>query len=100
MPFLGADSYVCVEPNWWLTYNSMLINDGDLAIVFWQKRAMVLHNVEFDATELLDRYPSLSFDIVFSHSILSHAADYQLLQYFTNTRKMVSLGGKSLMSIR
>jgi hypothetical protein len=88
------------QPNSWLSFNSMLINNGDFGMLFLRKRALFLENSHFDASELRVRYPGLQFDVVYSHSILSHASDAQLPQYLANVRAMLRPGGLSLSSIR
>ena len=56
--------------------------------------SVFLNNVNFDASSL-----GRKFSFVISHSILSHAAAWQLEQYFENTAAVLERGGVSLASL-
>jgi hypothetical protein len=56
--------------------------------------AVFLNNTDFDASSLKRKF---SFGI--SHSILSHAAAWQLEQYLANTAAVLEHGGVSLASL-
>jgi cyclopropane fatty-acyl-phospholipid synthase-like methyltransferase len=42
----------------------------------------------------------MNFDYIFSHSILSHAAHWQLDQYLENSKRVLAPNGVMLASIR
>lgn len=91
--FLDAGHYVGIDPNTWL-WEKAIKNPGVRELVA-QKQARFLSNENFDAAELEE-----SFDYVFAHSVLSHAAHWQLEQFLKNTSAVLEPAGKILASIR
>src|SRR5689334_9968532 len=91
MHFLDAKHYVGIEPNQWLIEQSASVPAN--AQIMQKKQPRFLHNTEFDAREL--KQP---FDYIISHSILSHAAYWQLPLYLKNCHAVMnpSKGGKVL----
>ena len=83
--------FVGIEPNVWLLDAAR----EDPSISDLARTAIFLHNLNFDACSL-----DIKFDYIVSHSILSHAADWQLIQYLTNTTKCLKDDGVSLASLR
>jgi hypothetical protein len=59
------------------------------------KRPQFLSGEDFDASEL-----GMKFDYVLSHSILSHAAHWQLEPFFQKSAAVLASDGKILASIR
>ncbi len=59
------------------------------------KRASFLYVDDFDASAL-----GRSFDLVLSHSVLSHAAHWQLPLFLHNVGKVLAPGGRIVASIR
>lgn len=91
--WLVPDRYVGIDPNTWLR-EVVLRSDSAKAMVEL-KRPVFLDVLDFDASSL-DR----KFDLVLSHSILSHAAQHQLREFLLNTSKVLAPGGKIVASIR
>jgi hypothetical protein len=65
-----------------------------------RKRAAILHNPTFDASELRVGNPSLEFDLTFSHAVLSQASEPQLRQYWRPPGAVMRVGALSLASIK
>lgn len=93
MSFLETGHYVGIEPNKWLIEASLQI-PANQAVVS-EKRPVFLHNYEFDARAL-----GKTFDYVYAHSIMSHAAHWQLPLFLENCAKVLKDGGKVVFSIR
>jgi len=91
--YLDAEHYVGIDPNPWLREAAMKSNKVRRLVE--RKAARFLSNDKFDASELGRKY-----DYIFSHSILSHAAHFQLEQFLHNTAKVLAPGGTILSSIR
>lgn len=85
--------YVGVDPNEWLRESALA--DGSVRRLVRRKRPVFLTRDDFDASEL-----GRSFDFVFAHSVLSHAAHWQLDQFVRNTAAVLAPGGRILASIR
>jgi cyclopropane fatty-acyl-phospholipid synthase-like methyltransferase len=94
MRFLRADRYVGIDPNSWLIDAARREIDGAEELI-GAKRAVFLHNDDFDASST-----GRKFDFVISHSILSHAAAWQLPQFLSNTAKVLTPEGVIVASIR
>ena len=90
--YLEEGNYVGVDPNEWLRNSAM--KDEKVAALVQDKKAVFLSVDDFDAGSL-----GRTFDLVFSHSVLSHAANWQLETYLRNTSKVLAPGGKILASI-
>src|ERR1700686_3819341 len=60
-----------------------------------KKRARFLSVEDFDASQL-----RIQFDFVFSHSVLSHCAHWQLEVFLKNICKVLAPDGRILASIR
>jgi cyclopropane fatty-acyl-phospholipid synthase-like methyltransferase len=91
--FLEPDRYVGIDPNTWL--REIVLRSWKARWIVRQKRPFFLSNSEFDASQL-----GRKFDFAFSHSILSHAAHWQLEQYLRNVAAVMKPGGIILSSIR
>jgi SAM-dependent methyltransferase len=88
--WLKYGNYVGIDPNAWLR------DEEEAATDLMAKRgARFLSNSDFDASSL-DR----KFNFVFAHSVLSHASDKQLAQFFSATIPVLKPGGKILFSLR
>lgn len=93
MSFLEEGHYVGLDPNWWLMEASLQIPENQKVID--QQCPTFLKNSEFDASAL-----SISFDYVYAHSIMSHAAHWQLPLFLKNCANVLKEGGKLIFSIR
>lgn len=93
MEFLEPGHYVGIEPNRWLL--DAICQEKQIAELLRLKKPKFLYNESFDASEA-----NLLFDYVFAHSILSHAAHWQLEQFLANVRKVVKPTATVLASIR
>jgi cyclopropane fatty-acyl-phospholipid synthase-like methyltransferase len=91
--YLDSGKYVGIDPNPWL--REAAIKHRRVQRLILQKRPVFLSNQEFDASEL-----GITFDYIFAHSILSHAAHWQLSQFLENTSKVLAPNGKILASVR
>jgi cyclopropane fatty-acyl-phospholipid synthase-like methyltransferase len=91
--WLDADRYVGIDPNPKL--REAALKDPNSRQLVERKRARFLSNTEFDASSL-----GTKFEYVLSHSILSHAAHWQLPLYLKNTAKCLAPGGRIVASIR
>jgi hypothetical protein len=94
MDFLLPDRYVCIEPNTWLID---AVQEGlpDTRDLIARKRPVFLSNEDFDASAA-----GRKFDFVISHSILSHAAHWQLPMFLRNTKRVLGRAGIAIVSIR
>lgn len=93
MSFLEEEHYVGIDPNPWLMEASLKINDNKEII--HQKKPTFLFNTNFDASSL-----GVTFDYIFAHSIMSHAAHWQLPLFLNNCANVLKEGGKVVFSIR
>jgi cyclopropane fatty-acyl-phospholipid synthase-like methyltransferase len=93
MAFLEAGHYVGIDPNKWLIMASSQIQEN-LQIIT-SKQPVFLFNDRFDASEL-----GITFDYIFGHSIMSHAAHWQLPLFFENCSRVLNDNGKLIFSIR
>jgi cyclopropane fatty-acyl-phospholipid synthase-like methyltransferase len=91
--YLQPKRYVGIDPNPWL--RNTAIRKRRLAKSVERGLPTFLSNSDFDATAL-----GRTFDFCFSHSILSHAAHWQLGQFLQNTARVTKSGGKIIASIR
>lgn len=93
MSYLQSGHYVGIDPNPWLMKQSLLI--GENQQVVHEKQPIFLSNMDFDGSSC-----AITFDYVFAHSIMSHAAHWQLPLFFENTSKVLKENGKVIFSIR
>jgi cyclopropane fatty-acyl-phospholipid synthase-like methyltransferase len=91
--YLDEGRYVGIDPNPWL--REAALKSSKVRRLVARKAARFLSNDTFDASELGRKY-----DYIFSHSVLSHAAHFQLEQYLRNAAKVLASGGTILSSIR
>jgi len=91
--YLEKGNYVGVDPNEWLRQEAM--RDRRVRQLVTDKQARFLSVDDFDASEL-----GIKFDLVLSHSVLSHCAHGQLEQFLRNASKVITPGGRILASIR
>jgi cyclopropane fatty-acyl-phospholipid synthase-like methyltransferase len=82
-----------MDPNKWLRQRT-LRNDQVRKLVR-EKQARFLSRDDFDASKL-----GIKFDFVLSHSVLSHAAHWQLEQYLANAARVLAPEGRIVASIR
>lgn len=93
MQYLGRSKYVGIDPNEWLRQDAM--KDDRIRQLVAEKDARFLSSETFDASEL-----GIQFDFIFSHSVLSHGAHWQLGQFLENAAKVLAPDGRILSSIR
>lgn len=91
--YLEAGRYVGIDPNSWLREAAM--QDDRVRQLMERKQARFLSASDFDASST-----HLRFDFVLSHSVLSHAAYWQLGLFLQNTVKVLAPAGRILASIR
>ena len=92
--FLELDRYVGIEPNTWLV-DAAYRHFPDMGEWFLDKRPVFLSRTDFDASET-----GRHFDFVISHSILSHAAHWQLPLFFARVALVLSPYGVGVISLR
>jgi hypothetical protein len=90
--FLDPGRYAGVEPNVWLL--DAALTDPEIRRFVNEKHPVFLFNDDFDATA------AGRFDYVISHSILSHAAEWQLPVFMAAVAACLNRGGVALVSIR
>ncbi len=93
MSFLEKGHFVGIDPNRWLIEDSLKIETNRTIVE--SRRPLFLFNDQFDASET-----KIRFDYILSHSILSHAAHWQLPLFLENCAKVLKKGGKVVVSIR
>jgi SAM-dependent methyltransferase len=91
--YLDPGNWVGIDPNGWLI-DAALTSPGNRQLVE-AKRATFLNVDDFDASSL-----GRSFDHVLSHSVLSHAAHWQLPLFLHNVVKVLAPAGRIIASIR
>jgi SAM-dependent methyltransferase len=91
--YLREGNYVGIDPNEWLRKAAM--KDPYVHRLCKEKKARFLNVDDFDASSL-----GIKFDFVFSHSVLSHCAHWQLEVFLRNVCKVLAPGGRILASIR
>jgi len=91
--YLEANNYVGIDPNVWI--RKLALKDPAVANLMKEKNVTFLSVDDFDASST-----GRVFDYIFSHSILSHAADWQLGLFLQNAKKVLAPGGRILSSIR
>ena len=91
--YLDKGNYVGIDPNEWLRQKAMKKRKTRDLIEVKQARFLSVDN--FDASSL-----DIKFDLVFSHSVLSHIAHWQLEQFLQNVSKVLESDGTILSSIR
>lgn len=90
IPYLETGHYVGIDPNKWLI-DVALENMPELK----DRGPVFLYNDQFDPSET-----EREFDFVISHSILSHAAKYQLGQFLRNLKPSLNPNGRIIASLR
>ena len=93
MQYLEKGCYVGIDPNGWLIKKAM--KRPGIRQLVEEKQGRFLHVSDFDASTL-----GVTFDRVLSHSVLSHAAHWQLEQFLRNTSRVLAPGGRIVASIR
>jgi len=94
MAFLEPERYVGVEPNVWLLA-AAIDQDASIRSLVNTRKPVFLCNEDFDAA------PSRrTFDFLLSHSILSHAADWQLDKFMASANAALAPNGIGIVSIR
>jgi SAM-dependent methyltransferase len=91
--YLDKGNYVGVDPNDWLRETAL--KNRHIRQIVEEKRPRFLSVDNFDASEL-----GMKFDFVLSHSVLSHCAHWQLEVFLRNVAKVLTPGGRILVSIR
>jgi glycosyltransferase involved in cell wall biosynthesis/protein-L-isoaspartate O-methyltransferase len=91
--YLESGRFAGIDPNKWLI-DSALENDA-IKAAMGTKNARFLYVDDFDANSL-----DVQFDFILSHSVLSHAAHWQLEHFLRNAAKVLAPNGKILASLR
>lgn len=91
--FLDAGHFVGLDPNEWL--RETRLRRRRVRRLVQEKRARFLTREDFDASAA-----GVLFDYVLAHSVLSHAAHWQLRQFMTNVAKVLAPAGRIVASIR
>lgn len=91
--YLEPGHYAGIDPNEWLRSKAM--KNRQIRDLMTQKQARFLSNEDFDGSSL-----NTQFDYIFAHSVLSHAAHWQLEQFLKNSLAVLAPTGKILASIR
>jgi cyclopropane fatty-acyl-phospholipid synthase-like methyltransferase len=91
--FLEKGHYAGMDPNKWL--RQMTLKNRQVRELVREKQARFLSRDDFDASKL-----GIKFDFVLSHSVLSHAAHWQLEQYLANAAKVLAPEGRIVASLR
>jgi SAM-dependent methyltransferase len=94
MRYLQPEKYVGIEPNRWLIRAALADVPGARQLAA-EKRPIFVATESFDASSC-----GRMFDYVISHSVLSHAAAWQLPQFLGNVRRVLKTGGVVIASIR
>lgn len=93
MSFLEKEHYVGIDPNSWLREQTVLIAEN--RVVIEASKPLFLQRSDFDAQST-----GIVFDFIFAHSIMSHAAHWQLPLFLENSAKVLKEGGKVIFSLR
>ena len=91
--YLNEAHFMGMEPNKWLV--DAALEQECVRNVMQEKLARFSFRDDFDATVW-----ETNFDFILSHSILSHAAHWQLDQFLKNTSKVLNTDGKIVASLR
>jgi len=94
--YLDKGGYTGLEPNGWLV--EAAIQDLKLGDLLRDKDPSFSWRGDFDVTAEYE--VAGMFDFAVAHSVLSHAAAWQLPQMLTNVRRALRVGGKFLCSLR
>lgn len=90
--FLDPDRYVGIEPNAWL--HEVSLRRPQAKVIAAAKRPIFIETLDFDPASA-----GRVFDFVLSHSILSHAAHWQLGLFLRNVGACLSPGGQIFASL-
>lgn len=89
--YLDIGNYVGIEPNQWLIQST----PDTVQKLMRERRAKFLSVIDFDATDMGEK-----FDFILSHSVLSHCADHQADQFLSNSAAVLAPKGKIVATIR
>jgi SAM-dependent methyltransferase len=92
--FLEPGRYVGIEPNTWLL-DAVKKGLPETADLIHSKRPIFLDNWNFDASAV-----GRKFDFIISHSILSHAAAWQLPVFLKSVKSVLAPLGVTIASLR
>ena len=93
MRFVEPGNLVGIDPNPWV--REKVLEESEIRTLVEERSPTFLSGDDFDVSEL-----GVQFDYVISHSVLSHAAHYQLEQFLRNVGKSLAPKGKILASLR
>jgi len=93
MRFLEPGRFFGIDPNEWVREKAMEV--AEVRGLVERARPTFLSGDDFDASSL-----GIEFDHVLSHSILSHAAHFQLGQFLENVGKVLAPEGRIVASLR
>lgn len=93
MSYLDDGHFVGIEPNQWLIHDSLNIREN--YELCFKKAPQFFYNSNFDGS-----LANIEFDYIIAHSIISHAANWQFLQFLENCAKVLKPNGKVIFSLR
>lgn len=93
MLFLEKNHYVGIDPNKWLIEASLEIKENKDIVN--ARLPIFLYNDAFDASPT-----KIEFNYIIAHSIMSHAAHWQLPLFLQMCAKVLKPGGKLVFSMR
>ena len=94
MEFLLPNGYVGIEPNTWLI-DAAREGLPEARNLIATRKPVFLAREDFDASEVCRQ-----FDFVISHSILSHAAHWQLPLFLGSMKRVLAPSGVAIVSLR
>lgn len=93
MSYLDVGHFVGIDPNEWIRNTSLEIAENREIVA--EREPLFLNIDDFDASST-----GITFDYIFAHSIMSHAAHWQLPLFLENCAKVLKDDGKVIFSIR
>lgn len=93
MSFLEIGHYAGIDPNKWLMEASLQIPENRAVVL--ERQPVFLLRDDFDGSAF-----GRTFDYIYAHSIMSHAAHWQLPLFLENCAKVLREGGKVVFSLR
>jgi SAM-dependent methyltransferase len=103
LEFLLPGNFVCVEPNEWLVESTLSTGNhsAELLMLLLKQRGSIHFRDDFrlDDGQGGEPFSSRGFDVIFGHSVLSHAGERQMKQYFGSVSELLAEGGVAVASM-